>query len=180
MNIVYNKNSMSKRTHEHTRLHNKYHSSLHYVLSALVPYTEANLKLSFSPNRFFNDLEKLSDRSYKVTAVRGSYYRALNDGLIVKNDEGMPQLTEQGVRTLNRYQPKYLQSNAAILVIFDIPESHRHLRRKLRTTLRELYFKPVQQSVWQTEFDVLEYLTESIRQDSLEEYVQVYESIRIM
>lgn len=36
------------------------------------------------------------------------------------------------------------------MVIFDIPESHRHLRRKLRDILRAHHFGCLQQSVWLT------------------------------
>lgn len=36
------------------------------------------------------------------------------------------------------------------MVIFDIPESHRHLRRKLRDLLRANHFGCLQQSVWLT------------------------------
>ncbi len=161
------------------RLRQKYRSSLHYILSALVPYTEANLKLSFSPNRFFNDLEKINDHRYTSAALRSSYYRAVKDGLL-DTTGGHPMLTDKGISRLQRYQPKCLPSNAVVLLIFDIPESHRQLRNRLRATLSELYFTPVQQSVWQTEYDILEYLRETLLAEGLEEYVQVYESVRIV
>ena len=161
------------------RLHKKYRSSLHYVLSGLVPYSEANLKLSFSPNRFFNDLEMLNSNDYRAATLQGSYYRAIKNGLVEISD-GMPRLTADGKRRLDRYQPQLLPNSAAVLLIFDIPESHRQLRNRLRATLRELYFTQVQQSVWQTEYDVIEYLTETIQAEGLEEYVQIYEAIRIL
>ena len=164
---------------ESERIGKKYRSTTHYVLSSLIPYTEANLKLSFKPNAFFNDLEKLDRYEASRNSIKASYYRAVRDGLI-ETDGALPHITEKGLSQLRRYEPKRLTGAASILVIFDIPEEERRARQKLRTLLRELHFSQVQKSVWQTEYDVLNYLVPELQAGHLYEYVQVYESARII
>ncbi len=170
-----------KRWHDEVeRLGSKYRSTTHYVLSGLVPYTEANMKLSFKPHAYFNDLEKLAAYKAKHGTIRMSYYRAVRRGLVVLGEDGSPRLTEKGLAQLKRYEPKKLRGAASILVIFDIPEHERQQRQKLRVILRELRFVQVQKSVWQTEYDVLDYLVPELQKQHLHEYVQVYESARIV
>lgn len=157
----------------------KYRSTTHYVIASLVPYTEANLKLAFKPNLFFIDLDRLSRQKYSKGAVRNAYYRVVKDGFVELDEQKIPRLTQKGEQSLQRYQPKKLGSDASILLIFDIPETDRAVRNKLRATLRELKFTPVQQSVWRTEYDVLDYLKAAIDEYKLEAYVQIYESVRM-
>lgn len=150
------------------RLHAKYRSTTHYILSSIIPYTESNLKLTFKPNLFFTDLEKLSDKRYSYDALRTSYYRAIRSGFMQVDDNGVPQLTEAGNIQLKRYQPQKLKGAASVLVIFDIPEHQRGRRQKLRSILRELRFVQIQQSVWQSEYDVIEYLVPEIHHHGLD------------
>ena len=156
-----------------------YRSTTHYILSGLVPYTEANIKLAFKPSAFFNDLERLDQEKRRAGTLRVSYYRAVKQGLVCVDDVGMPQLTKAGLQQLRRYEPRKLKGAASVLVVFDIPEEERRLRSRLRALLRELRFTQIQQSVWRSEYDVVDYLVEGLRQDGLSEYVEVHESIRI-
>lgn len=165
---------------EMRRVGNKYRSTTHYVLSSLIPYTEANAKLTFKPTAFFADLEKIDAYKAKHSTLCNSYYQTIRKGLVEVDDSGIPRLTEQGLVQLRRYEPARLQGAASILVIFDIPEHERSARQKLRTLLRELRFTQVQKSVWQTEYDVLDYLVPELQKQHLHEYVQVYESARIV
>ena len=71
-----------------------YRSTTHYILSGLVPYTEANIKLAFKPSAFFNDLERLDQEKRSAGTLRVSYYRAVKQGLVCLDDVGMPQLTK--------------------------------------------------------------------------------------
>ena len=165
---------------EAQRVTSKYRSTTHYVLSSLIPYTEANLKLSFKPAAFFNDLEKLDRYKAARDTIKMCYYRSVKNGLVEIDSAGTPHLTDKGLAQLKRYEPTKLQGASSILVIFDIPEHERYARQKLRTLLRELRFIQVQKSVWQTEYDVLDYLVPELQTQHLNEYVQVYESARIM
>jgi DNA-binding transcriptional regulator PaaX len=151
-------------------------STLEYILWALVPYSEPNLKLAFKPNLFFNDLERISRR--KQQTLRNTYYKALNHGLVEIDSDKTPRLTTKGNFQLKRFRPQKLK-NAELMVIFDIPESQRHLRRRLRAILNEFKFKLVQKSVWVSRYDCQEYLKLELKQYNLEPHVFLYEASRL-
>lgn len=164
---------------EYDRLGKKYRSSLHYMLAALVPYTEANIKLSFKPNAFFNDLEKLDQIKLNKNAIKTTYYRAIKNGYIaVDQDKKLPILTSKGHEKLMPFKPKKLK-DSSLMVIFDIPEKERAKRRNLRLLLRELAFKQIQKSVWVSKFDSRKYLELELKKNHLGRYVQIYEAKKI-
>lgn len=148
---------------------------MHYLLASIVPYTEANLKLSFSPRRFFDDLARIEDTTGSRSKYRNAYYRAIKLGLLELKGNS-PHLTHKGVRTLSAYQPKLLSGQTRLLIAFDIPEQERQLRNKLRTILKEYKFRQVQKSVWESRYDCLKSLKTTIEQCSLENYVRFYEA----
>lgn len=166
-------------------------TALKYVLKALIPYTKANLKLAFSPNLFFNDLEKISrqnnkhssvktEKRYKIQTLRNAYYRAKKDKLIEIDESGRPRLTAAGKQKARPYQPSRLGKNAYLMVTFDIPERERHVRDHLRFLLKALEFKQVQKSVWKSEYDHRELLKTEINLHGLKEQVHVYEADKII
>lgn len=160
---------------EKQRLGKKYRSTTHYILAGLIPYTEANVKLSFKPSAFFNDLEKLDQIKSQKKAIAGSYYRAIKLKLIELDDEGMPRLTEKGLRKIKPYKPKKLK-NAVLMVIFDIPENQRSKRNHLRKLLETLSFSRIQHSVWISENDHRQCIKNEIDKYKLHNYVKVFES----
>lgn len=147
--------------------------STRYILEGLVPYTKANLLLAFKPSLFFNELEKKAGR--KKRSLESAYYRLIKKGLIEVDENRMPRLTEKGRKKTKIYEPTRLKFGAQLMVIFDIPENERSKRRRLRIVLRELSFRQIQQSVWETEYDHREYLRSEIAEMNLQEYVRVYE-----
>lgn len=149
-------------------------SVLTYILSGLVPFSEANLKLLFKPNLFFDDIEKISRKRRQT--IRNAYYKSIRDGLIIIDDEGIPRLTEKGRAKIVRYKPVKLSGDAKLLIIFDIPEAERSKRRHLRLLLKELKFTQIQKSVWSTPYDHRRYIKAEIKQYGLENYVKVYEA----
>jgi DNA-binding transcriptional regulator PaaX len=151
----------------------KHNSALVYILKALIPYSHANLALSFKPSVFFNELEEKSNKSYKT--LENAYYKAIKDGLIRMDTENIPRLTEKARSNIKLYKPTRLDKGAKMLIIFDIPESERWKRRHLRLLLKELSFQKVQQSVWICGYDFREYLTAEIKQYGLQDYVKVFE-----
>lgn len=160
---------------EKQRLAKKYHSPAHYILSSLVPYTEANLKLSFKPNLFFNDLEKLDEIKASKNAVKSSYYRLIKKKFIEIDSNGIPRLTEKGFRKTKAFKPKKLK-DAKLMIIFDIPEAESSKRKRLRVLLKELSFTQVQKSVWMSEFDHREYIRAEIKDFELEGCVELLEA----
>jgi CRISPR-associated endonuclease Cas2 len=151
--------------------------STKYVLEALIPYSRANLRLTYKPSTFFYELEKLSRE--KTRTLQSAYYRAIKKGLIELDDQGCPRLTEKGRLNIARYKPKTLGKDAYLVVVFDIDESDRFKRTHLRALLIELSFKKVQQSVWMTRYDHRAYLAMEIREYGLERNAKIYEAIEV-
>jgi DNA-binding transcriptional regulator PaaX len=148
--------------------------ALMYILQGLIPYTEANIKLTFKPNLFFNDLEKIAKR--RKQTLRNAYYKAQKSGYIERGADGTPHLTAKGLKRLKRYRPERLDTSARLLVVFDIPEEEAWKRQRLRRLLRELRFVQLQKSVWESEFDHRDLLLAETRQYNLEQHVRIFEA----
>lgn len=160
-----------------TRISNKYKSATHYVLSSLLPYTEANLKLVFLPRRFFSDIAKLE--KYKEKQLRNAYYNCIKRGLVdIDENTEQPIITEKGMSKLEIYKPSLLK-NSHILVIFDIPESERFKRRQFRALLMQLRFNQIQKSVWSSKYDSRDYLLAEIKRLKLKGAIRIFESLEI-
>lgn len=129
-----------------------------YILEALVPYTDANLRLSYRPKEFFSELARR--QTINESSVQLAFKRAIKHGYIVL-DEDSPRLTYAGKRQLAPYVSPTL-SDSYILVIFDIPEEERWKRRKFRAVLKEFQFNQIQKSVWASKLDCQEYILETI------------------
>jgi PaaX-like protein len=177
-----------KRVKSHKELPN---SALRYILEALIPYSEANLKLAFKPNQFFNDLENIekqkawqSERQhdtkiYPRNTLRNAFYKAKKNGLVTVDHDGNPRLTEKGRQQIKPYQAVKLDKSARLMVI-DVPENERVKRRHLRTLLKELDFEMVQQSVWISSYDHRALLKSEIKEYGLQKYVRVFECAQII
>ncbi len=152
-------------------------SPLWFVLQGLIPYSRANIALSFKPAAFFNELDRLE--KVPSAAARSAYYRAVRRGLIEFDEQGAPYLTPKGRLSLQKFEPQLLK-NSQLMVIFDIPEADRWKRRQLRSTLKEFSFKKVQQSVWVTNLDCKDYLKEEISRLDLSDSVKIYESREVI
>lgn len=150
-------------------------SALRYTLSALVPYTKANLELAFRPTQFFKELEKIDNAMYSQTSIKQAYYEAKRKQLIVINDDGSLLLSRQALGSIKPFIPKKLKG-ASVMVIFDIPEIESYKRRWLRLLLRELKFVQVQKSVWMSEYDCFEILSAGILEQQLEKYTRIFEA----
>ena len=150
-------------------------SATTYLLLALIPYTEPNLKLAFKPNLFFNDLENLTEHSPQN--LRLAYARATKNGWI-QFDNDKVKLSLEARQSIQPFIARKL-SGAKLMVIFDIPEDYSHLRHKFRAILKHLEFNQVQQSVWMTDRDYKDILVETVNKLGLNECVELYESVRI-
>ncbi len=147
-------------------------SATSYVVESLIPFTDANLKLAFSPSRFFQELAKSSDTN--ADQLRRAYYRAKDSG-IVKYIDGHFAIDEDYLATIIQHTTTpQLPDNESMLVIYDIPEEVAHKRQELRGLLRELEFVQVQKSVWQTSKNCLAPVLAMIAKLKIEPYVQVF------
>ena len=152
-------------------------SATFYVLSALMPYTKANLKLSFKPSAFFAELESIE--KIRQPTLKTAYTRAVKQKLIEVDEQNIPHLTSKGKQNLGPFIAKKL-SGARLMVIFDIPESERWKRQKFRSVLREFQFKQIQKSVWSTSLDCKEYLQYSVSDLGIAPYVELFEARKIV
>lgn len=156
------------------RITEKYKNSTHYILSSLIPYTESNMKLVFTPKKFFFDLNILDKKNLKK--FKNAYYNCIKRGYFILDDlTGLPIITDKGFSRLKPYNSKKLQGSN-IMVIFDIQETDRHKRRQLRTLLRQLEFEQIQKSVWSTSLDSRVYLIAEIKRLGLKNEVKIFES----
>lgn len=153
-------------------------SATTYVLLALVPYTKQNLLLSFSPNRFFNELDKTTPPFPRKT-LREAYIRAEKAKLITI-EQNKPRLTLAGKRKVQPYIAKTLSKDVYVMVIFDIPKATDWVRRRFRLMLKELEFVQIQQSVWATKQDHIAIVEEMVNELKLTHCVQVFEAARIL
>lgn len=146
------------------------------LLLALVPYTRQNLMLTYSPNRFFNELDRIG--MYSGDSYKQAYYRAKKNKLITV-DEGRVSLSNRAKRTILPYTASKLLGNVRLMVIFDIPEEHSHIRRQFRSVLRDLQFDQIQQSVWMTDKDYTKELQEIISDLGARDWIKMFESAPI-
>lgn len=62
------------------------------------------------------------------------------------------------------------------IVIFDIPEKHRHIRDTFRNQLREFQFKRLQKSVWVGKKNVTKELKDFVKQVDISDWVKIFEA----
>lgn len=147
-------------------------SSLSYIIEAFIPYTDANLKLAFRPNAFFNELEKRGHMN--AASARSAYYEAKRRELITFDEQRTPHLSEKALTLLETRPAALLPSDKKCMVIFDIPEEYANKRRQLRTLLKELKFTQEQRSVWICSADHSAIVLDLIRELSLQPYAKIY------
>jgi DNA-binding transcriptional regulator PaaX len=75
-----------------------------------------------------------------------NYIFRLQQQELVKKAGESEQITEEGKKLLLRLMPE--RDGIWKLVIFDIPEKHKYVRRVLRAKLKQLHFKKWQNSIW--------------------------------
>lgn len=132
--------------------------------------------LAFKPNRFFNELEKVS--GYPSHTLRVAYSRGITNGLISERLAN-PGLTNAGWQRVQPFVATKLKGGGKLMVIFDIPVVDDWKRRLFRDHLKRLGFQQVQQSVWMSDTDYRELLARLITELTLENNVQIYEAARL-
>ncbi|MFA4819075.1 MAG: CRISPR-associated endonuclease Cas2 [Patescibacteria group bacterium] len=96
-------------------------------------------------------------------------HRLGNKLSITLNDKGKTELLANKLKCAERYA-----NNSNTVVIFDIPEIKRSLRRQFRQLLRIGGFKRLQQSVWISELDNYELMVQFIRKHKIQPWVNVF------
>jgi DNA-binding transcriptional regulator PaaX len=75
-----------------------------------------------------------------------NYIFRLQQQELIKKAGDSERITEEGKKLLQRLMPE--RDGVWKLVIFDIPEKHKYVRRVLRAKLKQLHFKKWQNSIW--------------------------------
>lgn len=161
---------------QHSRKSRRPKTVVAHVLLGLIPYTEENFALTFHPNRFFNELEKLHGLSHSQT--KRAFCHAQRKGYIDTTGD-RPVLLQQGQAIVAPYRAQWLGEHARLLVIFDIPEQRSASRTRFRRLLLRLGFVQVQRSVWSTDMDYRQIMLAAIKELDIESYTELHESIRL-
>lgn len=127
-----------------------------------------NAVTEFSLCFSYNGRRALWYHSFDIDVIRREWTRSRKQqqlrrleerGLIKRRqtaDKLEIALTKEGLHEYFRvkvHDADMLPEGKVCMVVFDIPERHRALRRKLRTFLESAAFIPIQRSVWITPFD---------------------------
>lgn len=145
-------------------------SALGFVLRAMIPYSRENLLLGFRPSQFFNELEKIS--MYKRRALEEAARRAEERGFLERNKEKQLRLTELGMIHALPFTAQKLKGGN-LMVVFDISEDLS--RDRFRKLLKNWQFRPIQKSVWTTNYDHRESIRNAVKILEIEDSVRVYE-----
>ncbi|MFH1632281.1 MAG: CRISPR-associated endonuclease Cas2 [bacterium] len=97
-------------------------------------------------------------------------------------DEYRIALTGKGVMELFRLKvldSDMLDDDTVCMVVFDIPERHRKLRKQLRFFLKQAGFLCIQRSVWVSPFDAAEPLSQLFNISGSAQWVRVYNAKEI-
>lgn len=105
------------------------------------------------------------ERQKKYASVLAARNRLVMHGLLKRNGKFV-ELTQKGERKIIEWRkcnyklpPPQKWDGKWRVLIFDIPESRRETRDKVRNTLRAIGFKKLQQSVWVYPFDCEDFIT---------------------
>ena len=86
-------------------------------------------------------------------------------------------LTDEGVQQafwLRAQQAGFLEERFVCMVIFDIPETQKRIRQKLRYFLYEIGFIPIQRSVWVSPYDVSKDLVDLFGSVKMLRWIRIY------
>ena len=122
-------------------------------------------------------MRKAEERKLQREAMRRLEKRKLLK-IEKRADQYFVSLTEKGAKEYLRL--KVLDSDLyedghECLVVFDIPETQRKLRKALRDFLSEAGFIPIQRSVWISQFNAGEAIGELLNKKGQKRWVRIYE-----
>lgn len=139
----------------------------------------SDVKGTFTP--FWDELEEEIEWFRKLGAKRRLVYELKRKRLISEKKTGDRTfyiLTAKGAAELARRKildcNKRLSGNNLCIVVFDIPESQRHVRDMFRRFLKEVGFKYVQQGVWIIDKDIVEAFRDFVKTIEADHWVNIF------
>ena len=125
-------------------------------------------------------------REYTERSLKNAIYSLRKDDLISKADTGKISVTAKGKRLLSKIKKEVIPAGKYIkdksvppdkclkIIIFDIPEKERQKRDWLRSTIKNLGFKQLQQSVWAGNNPIPEDFIEDLGGLNLLDFVEIF------
>lgn len=153
-------------------------SALVFILKAMIPYSRANIMLAYKPNKFFNELEKISKNKHSRQALQEAMRRAKKERLVTVSKSGV-SITDAGLKAVGPFVAKKLPAGAKLMLIFDIPEATSAKRDIFRYYINKWGFVQMQKSVWITNKDFKDVIGRTVVELGIQQYVQLYECSRI-
>ncbi len=69
---------------------------------------------------------------------------------------------------------KKMKGKQYLVVAFDVPEAHKHVRNTLRRFLKEHHFVQMQKSVWATSYDVYNQLCRLVKENEAQDWANIF------
>jgi DNA-binding transcriptional regulator PaaX len=125
-------------------------------------------------------------KEYTERSFKNAIYNLKKDGLINKSNAGEISITVKGKKLLSKIKretfpagqyvkDKSVSSDKSLkIIIFDIPEKERQKRNWLRSVIRNLGFKQLQQSVWAGNSSIPEDFIEDLDSLNLLDFVEIF------
>lgn len=125
-------------------------------------------------------------RKYRTDKNKKKFDRMVNyldeKGFVVKKEiagKKMIFITQKGMKRslsfkLKNSQKEKRKDGKLVLLVFDVPEKSRSIRYLLRSVLRNLGYKMIQQSVWASSYDVLDETKKFLDLYFLSNYVKIF------
>ncbi|MDD3101562.1 MAG: hypothetical protein PHE59_00210 [Patescibacteria group bacterium] len=127
--------------------------------------------------------QKLSEElidEWDKKSIKKAIKHLIHSGLLKKNEKDEYFLTAKGMNKLlelkikKKIETKQKIKKKYFVLIFDIPEKTRFRRDLFRRHLKELGFEQIQQSVWITQYDILEEIKVLIENFGLNKYIKFF------
>jgi phenylacetic acid degradation operon negative regulatory protein len=128
----------------------------------------------------------IGEREYTKKGLRDAIYSLKKDGLISRASTGEISITTEGRKFLSKVKKeilpigKYVNSKEILpdkslkIIIFDIPEKERRKRDWLRSVIKNLGFRQLQQSVWAGNNPIPEDFIEDLNEFNLLQFVEIF------
>lgn len=124
---------------------------------------------------------KYKDQKNRRAFTNLLYYLKRKNYIIAKSVRGIKScmITKEGISKaiqagFSFEGHKHRKDKKWIMLMFDIPESHRSERNLLKSIIKNSGYKLLQQSVWVTPYDVSERTEQLLQLHGLDKYVKIF------
>jgi hypothetical protein len=166
-----------------------YTSSINRFISDIYDFTvlvENYFNVPSSKKEIAKEVAKRLERKYRTKKDKRKFdqmmYYLCKRGFISRHKIGKDNfifITGKGMQRAVKFSFKAQDNKKRVdgklvMIVFDIPEESRAIRKLIRSVLNNLGYKMFQQSVWLSSYDVLEKTKKFIKQYFLSDYVKVF------